>query len=89
MVCQFLAHCSIAVREMDNLKLFSYYEFVNTKIIPNLSRSVYLEKNLKFLVLKNNRENQIFFFLKKKRGSYREYGKQGRKCCYRQKVSID
>lgn len=44
MVCQFLAHCSIAVREMDNLKLFSYYEFVNTKIILNMSRSVYLEK---------------------------------------------
>lgn len=65
MVCQFLAHCSIAVREMDNLKLFSYYEFVNTKIIPNLSRSVYLEKNLKFLVLKNNRETR-FFFKKKK-----------------------
>lgn len=61
MVCQFLAHCSIAVREMDNLKLFSYYEFVNTKIILNMSRSVYLKKNLKFLVLKNNRENQIFF----------------------------
>lgn len=67
MVCQFLARCSIAVREMDNLKLFSYYEFVNTKIILNLSRSVYLEKNLKFLVLKNNRENQIFFLKKKKR----------------------
>lgn len=67
MVCQFLAHCSIAVREMDNLKLFSYYEFVNTKIIPNLSRSVYLEKNLKFLVLKNNRETRFFFFKKKKR----------------------
>lgn len=62
---------------MDNLKLFSYYEFVNTKIILNMSRSVYLEKNLKFLVLKNNRENQIFFF--NKRGSYREYCKQGRK----------
>lgn len=41
------------------------------------------KKNLKFLVLKNNRENQIFFFL---RGSYREYCKlREESICYRQK----
>lgn len=89
MVCQFLARCSIAVREMDNLKLFSYYEFVNTKIILNLSRSVYLEKNLKFLVLKNNRENQIFFLKKKKEDHTENTANKEESICYRQKVSID
>lgn len=73
---------------MDNLKLFSYYEFVNTKIILNLSRSVYLEKNLKFLVFKNNRENQIFFFLKKEDRTENTANKE-ESICYRQKVSID